>query len=309
MREFLNVLQNVQNGYSEFITDYKYLALIICVLFYEFCRWRQEKNQKARKFLMYTCIMVVALHVPVTALLFLKYQTGFYGYTNIWNYVPLTAILAWGIVILIFRELPGNAQWKEKISDKKIRAWRLLGMVAAVAILFVAGNQGKMLCVSGDEENIKQKAEEILQYMEENERLKDCMIWGAKDIMQYMRAHNGEVVLYYGRDMWDGAAGAYDYEGYEEDEIACYEWMELVSSPHNLFLLEINQAPEHVHEALATELYIKNAVKDGVTTIILPESIGSRMERKIELVSREFELDIESMVVGEFIIWELSRSN
>ena len=182
-------------------------------------------------------------------------------------------------------------------------------MIAAVAVLFVTGNQGKMLRVSEEEEIMKQNAAEILRYMEENECLQDCMIWGAKDIMQYMRAHNGEVVLYYGRDMWDGAAGSYDYEGYEEDEIACYEWMELVSSPHNLFLLEIDQAPGYVHEALATEVYVKNAVEGGVTTIILPESICSRMERKIELVAQEFGRDIELTVVGEYTIWELSQSN
>ena len=121
--------------------------------------------------------------------------------------------------------------------------------------------------------------------------------------MQYMRSHNGRVILFYGRDMWDAKAGAYDYDAYTEEEIACYEWMETVSLPHNLYLLEVEQAPDDVHEALAAEDHIRQAVLRDVDVVILPSQINGWMERKIQLVADENAFSVFSKEVGKYTIW------
>ena len=301
-----NELKSVIDGYSLFVTEYKYLALVICVLIYGVFKWKQLKAQEVKNFLLYSGAMVMLLLFPVTAWVFMKYQTGFYSYFRVWSYVPLTAMLAWGIVTVIFQELPTEAM-KERFSCVSTKVWRVIGVLTAVAVLFVAGNQGKMLHISENEKSMKQNGADILQYMENENLLEGRLIWGAKDILQYMRSHNGDVVLYYGRDMWDAAAGAYDYEGYSAEETACYEWMELVSLPHTLYLLEIEQATDEIHEALATEIYLKTAVENGVNTIILPGYIDPWVERKIKLIGQEQGNKITTAAVGDYTIWMLDE--
>ena len=304
MSGLLDELKGITEGYSSFVTDYKYLALVICILVYAIFKQGKNGKKEAGYFWIYTGIITFLLLIPVSALVFVKYQTGFYGYSHVWSYVPLTALLAWGIVEIIFRELPvkGNG---EKIFSVKALRW--IGILAAVAVLFVAGNQGKMLRTTDHEENMKQNGVEILHYMENNDLLEDGLIWGPKDLLQYMRSHNGDVVLYYGRDMWDGAAGAYDYEGYSAEQIGCYEWMELVSLPHTLYLLEVEQATDEIHEALATEDYIRTAVQSGVKVIILPGDIDAWMERKIQLVAQEAGSSVAAATAGDYTIWMLDK--
>lgn len=306
MSSLLNNLKGIMEGYSTFVTEYKYLALVICILVYAGFKWNQEKKREVRWFLIYAGILIFLLMVPLTAFVFAKYQTGFYGYGHVWSYVPLTALLAWGSIEIVFGELPP----KEEKNDKKyisIKKWRWIGILAAVAVLFVAGNQGKLLRATDHENNMQQNGEEILHYMEDNDLLDDRMVWGAKDLLQYLRSHSGDVVLYYGRDMWDGAAGAYDYEGYDTVQIGCYEWMELISLPHTLYLLEIEQATDEIHEALATENYIRDAVQGGVNIIILPSDIDTWMERKIQLVAQEAGSSVATATAGDYTIWILNK--
>jgi len=112
-----------------------------------------------------------------------------------------------------------------------------------------------------------------------------------------------EIALHYGKDMWDAKSGAYDYEAYTEEEIACYNWMELLSDERNLYLLEINQAPEHVHEALAEGKYIKTALKSDVNCMILPDQITPWMERKMRNAAAENGMTVSTAQVAEYVLW------
>ena len=296
----MNVLIDYWNlalsGFSRFIAEYKYIAPVICIMIYTLVHWKQYKQRKLKQFLLYSGVIIVLLMIPVSGMAFLIYQTRFYDYEWIWSCVPLTAILAWGIVTVIFEQIPS-------VGGTTGKSTKVVGFLAAAAILFMCGNRGVMQQVDTETLQSRQDGREILEYLEKEDILQGHIVWGPAKIMQYMRSHNGRVILFYGRDMWDAKAGAYDYDAYTEEEIACYEWMEIVSSPHNLYLLEVEQAPDDVHEALATENHIRQAVLGDVDVVILPSQINGWMERKIQLVADENAFSVSSKEVGKYTIW------
>jgi len=145
----------------------------------------------------------------------------------------------------------------------------------------------------------------VKQYMEEQGLLQDTVLWGPKEILQYLRSHSGQVILLYGRDMWDAGSGAYDYEAYSKEETDCYNWMESVSASHNLYLLETDQATEMIYLSLANEDHIKNAVESGVNLIVLPNQITPWVERKIKAVAEQSGLEVAVQQIDEYTLWML----
>ena len=103
--------------------------------------------------------------------------------------------------------------------------------------------------------------------------------------------------------MWDAKSGAYDYEAYTEEEIAGYNWIELLTDERNLYLLEIQQASEHMHAALAESAHIRKALESGVNCVILPEQLTPWMERKMESAATRMGLAISKLQVAEYILW------
>ncbi len=307
MRRIWDCLLLTVNGFAEFITEYKLLPLAIGVLFYAAFRWKKYKNDKINYFLIYSAAAVVLLLVPVTAVFFLVYQTRFYDYGWVWSMAPLTAVIAWGMVTIVFEELPGAAAelWKKYRSKENLL--RFFGIVVAVLLLFVCGNQGQFQKVSEEELRQRQIAESILQYMENDGGMEDCIVWGPKAMMQYIRSHNGKIALAYGRDMWDAKAGAYDYEVYSAEEIEGYEWMELLSSSHNLYLLEVEQTTGQIDKALADETHLRRAIDSGVHYIILPSQITAWVERKINAAAGAAGLKVAAVEVAEYTLWMLEK--
>ena len=301
LREYWN---GAVSGFSDFIADDKYLALIVGIMIYGYVCRERYKNREQRVFGLYGAATIILLMFPVTGMFFLIYQTRFYDYGWVWSMVPLTAILAGGIVELVFVQLrPETMIGGEMLREKRIFFARTCALLAAFAVLFMLGNQGRLQQVSEEEIQTRRISKEILLYMEEQALLEDTILWGPKDIMQYMRSHNGEVRLFYGRDMWDAKAGAYDYETYEDAEIACYNWIEMVSSALNIYLLEVEQAPEEVHAALASEEFLQEAVARGVNGIILPTGITPWMERKMQLVAEKGGYGVSDLLIGEYTLW------
>ncbi len=312
MRMIMDYIQLAAEGFGRFIAEYKYLALIIGILLYTLVCLRKYKEHKIRTFLAYTAAILLVLIIPVTAVVLLVYQTRFYDYGWVWSAAPLTAALAWGIVAVVFEEIPGVSSALPEHSEQKKTGKtvatrtitpRLLGILAAVSLLFMCGNQGRLQGISEKDAQLQAAGAEILQYMKMQDLIQDRVIWGQKDIMQHIRKSGGETILFYGRDMWDAKAGAYDYEAYTPEETACYEWMEIVSSSDNLYLLEVEQAPEYIHEALATDVYLREAIARDVDVIILASQITSWMERKILLVAEEKGLTVSGAQVGEYTLW------
>ena len=299
LREFLD---RTLSGFEMFITEYKYIALAVCCLIYAFANWKQFRKTKQGIFLIFSCCMGLVIIFPLTGAVLQIYQTRFYDYPWIWSCVPFTAVIAWGIVTFLFDKVSG--QKEDGTSSKKKQIIKSgVGLFAAVAILYMCGNQG--LLQKTDEATLKDErsAAEILVYLEENDFIDDHVIWGKASLMQYMRSHNGQIMLFYGRDMWEAKAGAYDYEEYSEDEIACYNWMEIMSSEHNMYLLEIEQETEEIRKALISDQMIKTAYEHGVNMVILPTEMSARVESYMKAAANTGDTELFAEVVGIYTIW------
>lgn len=303
LRETLNL---TLSGFKTFISEYKYIALVVCSVVYAFANWKRFRKTKSSLLVVYSCCMGLAIIFPLTGMILQIYQTRFYDYSWIWSCVPLTAMLAWGIVTILFDEIHQNTENAEDKSEKqKLVLRRGMGLLTAVAVLYMCGNRGLLQGV--DEQTLKdeQAAAEILMYLDEADLIADHVIWGKAGLMQYLRSHNGQVILFYGRDMWEAKAGAYDYEGYSEEEVACYEWMEIMSSEHNMYLLEIEQETEEVREAVSTGEKIVMAYAQGVDIVILPAEMASRVEVYLQEAAESYDKEVFGEVVGNYMIWQL----
>lgn len=286
--------QLVIEGFGRFITEYKLTALVFGILLYACICWKKIHTDREKYFVLYTAGMVLMLLFPVTAVVFWVYQTRFYDYEWVWSLVPLTGILAWGTVTIVYNECGASLR-------------RICGLLTALLLILLSGNQGMLLRETEEEQKVQLAGEKILQYMEDTGRADSSIAWGPTGIMQYLRSRSGEVELLYGRDMWDAKAGAYDYESYSEEEIACYNWMESVSASHNLYLIETEQISEQIAMSLADETQLNTAVESGVNLIVLPGQITPWVKRKFEAIADENGLTVSAMQVDEYTLWMLEQ--
>jgi len=277
-------------GFQKWMGEYRLLAPAMGILLYALFSGKWGKENRERDFVIYAGGMMVVLLCPLTAVLFLSYQTRFYDYAWVWSLVPLTGFVAWGIVNIVYKEA---------------ETFRKRGFLIAAVLLILCGNQGVFFRTTPLETGVQESAELILQHIEENLEPEDQVIWGPAPIMQYLRAHNGQVELFYGKDMWDGKSGAYDYEAYSQQETECYQWMESVSAPHNLYLMETNQTNELIQLSLANDGYLQEAVDRGVNLIIFPDQITPWVKRKLDALGEKNSRKLRSVPVGEYILWIL----
>lgn len=204
-------------GVSEYFTVNKLIAICFAILLYEFF-----VHEKLSDFMKYTLVVLLMVLVPVTAAVLLIYQPAIYEYGFLWTLVPVVAVVSYAGVRFLWDMLPGM--------EKSGRGKYVVGALAVGGILFLLGNRGIVQAVSLEEAELRSGYEQLADSLDE-----DTVLWGPRDLMQWVRRKNGEVKLAYGLDMWDAQAAAYDGDAYEPELIAAYEWMQGVEG-YNLYI-------------------------------------------------------------------------
>lgn len=235
----------------------------------------------------YTAVMTLLCICPVTAAVFMLYQTKFYNYEWIWSYVPVTAVIAAGgssILLLI---------WKKRYTMKdRLKAAFITVLIACVSV--VCGSVGASMSyqsspamASGDYESaalarydraallIKEIKETYRAEYESEADLPAICLWAPEEILAYARQCSADIQLLYGRNMWDNALNAYSYDIYPEEYEEMYEWIELASEYGEIFD-EALQGTDKSGEC------VKNALAAGVNVIVLP---GNTLEKTREEVA------------------------
>ena len=87
------LLKNAWQGWENYNDNGKYAVLLLAALLF---LWFRKESKKEKKLLLYTTIMTICCILPVSAVFLMKYQTGFYGYEWVWNYVPVILMIAYG---------------------------------------------------------------------------------------------------------------------------------------------------------------------------------------------------------------------
>lgn len=203
----MSLIKDALLGISEYFTVNKLFVVCLGILLYEIFL-----HGRLSRFVQYALGALLVVMVPVTAVILLFYQSAIYEYGFIWSLVPVTAVCAYAGVRFLWDMIP---QMEQQGKGKYVA-----GILAVAGVLFLLGNQGRMQRVTLEE------AEERSSYSQVAEQLSEgTILWGPRELMQWIRRRNGDVKLVYGLDMWDARAAAYDGDPYEPALISAYEWM------------------------------------------------------------------------------------
>lgn len=237
------LLNNAWKGWQSYTGQGKFAALLIMVLLFF---WFRREECKEKTLLVYTTIVMISCIFPVTAVLLMKVQTGFYSYEWIWSYVPLTMMIAYGGVVIT------DTLWSKRGKMQK----GILAAAVFILILLCGGMGGTTAELAKPQD--RQAAEAIVLALCEDTEEEICL-WAPKEIMEVARATDGKLRLPYGRNIWDAALGAYFYEPYGKTEEQLYLWMCEAEKGN----VEYMQEDETIAMALGL----------GVNRILLPESM------------------------------------
>lgn len=297
MNQILGYLEKATDGIGRYGAAQKLLVPFFAVLLFAWLVEKKEITNKQNRFMVYSLFMTAVLLIPFTAMAVLIYQTAFYDYEWSWSMVPVTAVIAFGIVLFLEQEM----------SQKR----KGMLVVVIVCILCLGGNQGSTQKVSEQEILVRGEMEEILEGVYDVADSKRSVLWGPAGVMQEVRRRDGNIMLVYGRDMWDEKAGAYDYEAYSRELTEAYVWMEAAMEHYNIAVDSDNSQEtlkfleEEYDWSEESGKHVGEVMKAGVNTIVLPRLIGSHIEESMKEAVTAQNKEMKSVFVGEYSIYRI----
>jgi hypothetical protein len=295
MSRIWDYLKQACEGLQQYLSQNNLVVILVAVLLFFWLSEKKETDQKTNRLLVYTFIMVLILICPLSAMAVMIYQTSFYEYAWAWSLVPFTIVCAYGIASF----------WG------KIKAgWQKIGIIGvSVVILCLVGNQGMVQRASTQEVASRRETQDILQEIHSFYGENECIVWAPKRIMQEIRRYDGQVLLLYGKDMWDQKSGAYDYEAYSQEMTDAYLWLEEVMDYYDLALSV--ETPEETMRFLDQQYewsiygksHIANMMNAGTNTIVLPELVSGFLEADIECIVEEHGKSLKKTGRAGYVIW------
>lgn len=279
------LLKNAWMGWQDYIDAGKYIVFVMATLLLFWFAGNKGQNavtEESRKaeenaenntqhmLFIYGTIMVIVCICPITAAVLMVYQTRFYDYQWIWNIVPVTAIIGVGWVGFYLCYI-----------DKLKAGAKVVLVSMMIAIMVLAGRMGAPIDDSVEREQLTIAKTVIAEVTERAEDNPICL-WAPLEIMMYARSLNGEIVLPYGRDMWDRHLGAYSYDTYSAEVKTLYRYMSgmEVWGEYNPSVED-----EQGHTiVLHGDEYLQQAAGLGVTHIILPQNAQPETVQQAENV-------------------------
>lgn len=294
MSTLLAYLDRTIYGMTEFFRTDKSVVLLVAAFLYLWLKPKKAADNKENRMLVYSLIMTVVLLFPITAVAVVIYQTAFYDYAWAWSMVPVAAVVGYAAV-----------QMYQEISRGNTRFQKVLPIVIILFVFFICGNQGTLQTdeSTGDDGQIRAIAEALVH----KEEAYAPVLWAPKNIMQDMRRQTGEILLIYGKDMWDEKAGAYDYEVYSEEFTGAYEWLELVELLASLATGEESFEMLQGEYELTEDAYRHTSVmiENGVNAIVVPKLASPMMGEALESIAAQSALTVEEIFTEQYTVYLL----
>lgn len=276
------LLGDAWTGWLDYIYAGKYAALLFLALL---GYWFYDKKKRQPVLMLYTTVLTVCCIFPLTAVLLMQYQTRFYDYQWIWNYVPLTAVVALGATVFLSaqRERGRGAEGAEPAGGRLAVA-----AVLTVGLVLVCGLLREPVFDTREQREQQEKAAAVLDELmglEELAEMEEICLWAPTEIMASARASYPQLCLIYGRDMWDMALRAYTYETYDETRQDLYHWMYYAEQYGTLDGYKPGGIP------VEGSVCMKAALAAGVNCILLPGNLQEEALTVLEAaVGQEAEL-------------------
>ena len=296
------LFQSALTGWTEYTQHGKFAAfLLLAILYLGFELYgngmkisRDEKNSKC--LYLYGVLMTLGCICPVTALVLLKYQTGFYSYVWIWAAVPQTALIAWAATEFLYHLS------KEKSLRNGMAVMILLG------ILFLGGNPVSewtgtqtaqipsldtgIMSQREQETSAWETLEQLSVYHDTERGTEESAgftLWAPKDIMAAARAYSAQIRPVYGRSIWEASMGRYSYDTNETWQEDLYLWMDHLETT--------GEADGKIDFAACLD----RARKVGIDYILLPEGLSEDAQQELQRI-----LGKELQPFGEYFLIVLS---
>ena len=270
MSYIVSYVERAYSGVIRYLNENHFVAILIAVLLFIWIGNQKAIDKKQNRLLVYTLVVTVVLLCPITAIPVMIYQTPFYDYEWAWSMVPVTAVIAYGIVLLW-------CQGKSKAGKYILLTILLIGC-------FLCGNLGQIQRLTIEEKEDRYNSREVVQALTEMKLTEDFVVWAPKEVMQEIRRLDGTISLVYGRDMWEEKAGAFDYEAYSPELTEAYIWLEKGMEHYELshkyekpkdaldYLVEQDEWKQDIVKSVNVVL------QEGVNAIVLPEMLGDYIE-------------------------------
>lgn len=212
---------------GSFVEDGQFFMLFMVALL---LLWlMQDKNR--REFIQFAFVMLLLLLCPISAKLFMIYQTQFFSYEDLWELLPVTGLLAYALVLasnkikMIYIKDYGH--WEEAVPRKKEIGYEVLMTVILAALLFLCGTLTPAKAMTERTQGVERipvEAEEVLSLLE-IPKGENITVLSPDEIATWARIYSGDIILPYGRNMWEIALNAYTYDTYSQDLTDLHDWI------------------------------------------------------------------------------------
>lgn len=206
--------------------DGQYLMLFMAALL---LIWLTDEQNK-KEFTRFSLVMLLVLLFPPTAGLLVRYQTAFYSQQNIWKLLPLTALSAYALVFAQARILSAFTRTERGrqpvFNRKRERLYEGVVLAALAAFLCLSGTLSLARTVTERRERLDGLPQEaaILTFL--NVPKDDFVYLLAPDeVSSWARIYNGNLLLPYGRDLYEPELTAYLYDTYDEEMLLLHDWV------------------------------------------------------------------------------------
>lgn len=221
------LFDDLGTGLVSFVEDGQFLMLFMVALLLLWLIGEKEKKE----FRKYALVMLILLLFPLSAKLLAVYQTNFYGYENMWELLPVTALLAYGLVTASFQMVSAMTReygrWKSAVSKAKEIACQVLAVAVLTAVLFLCGTLtvGKEMGARAEGvDKLPADVEEVLDLLEIPAD-SQVMLLAPDAVMSWARIYSGDILLPYGRNLYEPALSAYTYDTYAGDMQQLHDWV------------------------------------------------------------------------------------
>lgn len=302
MRE---LLQNALNGPGSYFQSNYMIVLALGILVYFFVA-EAKLQPREKRLLRLTAVLLALILFPASAVGLMLYQGRFYSYFWIWSLMPVTLLISWGSVTVL---------WKLTAQSRRDgRAGRrlLAGTAVLLALLLLTGNMGRLQTVSEEKKARDSQAGQVAAYLQELPGTADTLLWAPRSVLEAVRQRNSGIRVLYGRNMWESAAAAYAYDTYPMEQQRLFDWMEVIEQGDayevplglTIFLEDVAGDEAQSDQSLADAYMLQLAAECGTRLWVFPTEAAGRIALACERLSGEYGLYAQP--VGEaagYMIW------
>ena len=276
------MIQGIFSSYAnwlEFNTQSKLLGVFVVALLF---LWLQGDNKKSGGFFWFAGLTFALSIFPPTAYLLQLYQSLIYHGAWIYTLIPMVPLIGYAVVTFVLAY----------VEDRQRKSWEKWVVATAVLVILVlsVGNKKETFAEENHNRQIKLTTEilDAARELADEKGLEDLVLWAPEEILQYARIVKPEIVLYYGRDMWEQELEYFTDDRYSIECRQDYEWMKDNADIYAARQESDYQGARRIH----------NALKGGVNCLILPSQSDRRIIKSIEI--RFFK---EAVLVGDYYIF------